>query len=79
MQSACSKSLSNPTDCSPPGSSVHEILQSRIQEQVGISVSRYVERAAFKELGRNPSPCLCRRTILRLCDAYLPRYQGSHM
>ena len=27
-------------DCSPPGSSVHEILQGRIWEQVAISYSR---------------------------------------
>ena len=32
--------LCDPMDCSPPGSSVHEILQKRILEQVAISVSR---------------------------------------
>ena len=32
--------LSNPVDCSPPGSSVHEILQARILEWVAISFSR---------------------------------------
>ena len=32
--------LCNPTDCSPPGSSVHGILQSRILEWVAISVFR---------------------------------------
>jgi len=31
--------LCNPMDCSPPGSSVHEILQARILEQVVISFS----------------------------------------
>ena len=32
--------LCNPTDCSPPGSSVHWILQARILEWVAISFSR---------------------------------------
>ena len=32
--------LCNPVDCSPPGSSVHEILQARILESVAISLSR---------------------------------------
>ena len=32
--------LCNPTDCSPPGSSVHGILQARILEWVAISSSR---------------------------------------
>ena len=32
--------LCNPTDCSPPGSSVHRILQARILEWVAISFSR---------------------------------------
>ena len=32
--------LCNPMDCSSPGSSVHEILQARILEWVGISSSR---------------------------------------
>ena len=32
--------LGNPMDCSPPGSSVHGILQARILEWVVISFSR---------------------------------------
>ena len=32
--------LCNPMDCSPPGSSVHEISQARILERVAISFSR---------------------------------------
>ena len=32
--------LCDPMDCSPPGSSVHGILQARILEQVAISSSR---------------------------------------
>ena len=32
--------LCDPVDCSPPGSSVHRILQARVLEQVAISYSR---------------------------------------
>ena len=32
--------VSDPMDCSPPGSSVHEVFQSRILEWVAISFSR---------------------------------------
>ena len=35
-----SPTLYNPMDCSPPGSSVHGILQARILEWVAISFSR---------------------------------------
>ena len=31
----------NPMDCSPPGSSVHEILQARILERIAISFSEH--------------------------------------
>ena len=46
MCCVCTKSLQscptlcNPMDCSPPGSSVHGILQARILEWVAISFSR---------------------------------------
>jgi len=36
--------LCDPTDCSPPGSSVHGILQARILEWVAISFSRASSR-----------------------------------
>ena len=36
--------LCNPMDCSPPGSSVHGILQARILECVAISFSRGASR-----------------------------------
>ena len=32
--------LSDPMDCSPPGSSIHGILQARIPERVAISSSK---------------------------------------
>ena len=34
--------LSNPVDCSLPGSSVHGILQARVLEWVAIAFSSYV-------------------------------------
>ena len=34
------QTLFDPTDCSPPGSSVHAIFQTRVLEQVAISYSR---------------------------------------
>ena len=37
--------LLDPIDCSLPGSSVHEILQSRILEWVAISYSKEASRA----------------------------------
>ena len=36
--------LCDPVDCSPPGSSVHGILQARILEWVAISLSRGYSR-----------------------------------
>ena len=36
--------LCNPMDCSPPGSSVHEILQARILEWVAMPFSRESSR-----------------------------------
>ena len=40
---SCS-TLCDPVDCSPPGSSVHEILQARVLEWVAISFSRRSSR-----------------------------------
>ena len=40
VQSLCLVWLCNPLDCSPPGSSVHGILQARTLEWVAISFSR---------------------------------------
>ena len=37
----------NPMDCSPPGSSVHGILQVRILEWVAISFSRLIAAASL--------------------------------
>ena len=61
--------LCNPMDCSPPGSSVHGILQARVLEWVAISFSRgssqprdrtWAAAAAAKSL--RSSQTLCNRT-----------------
>ena len=49
--------LCNSTDCSPPGSAVHGILQARILEWVALPSSRRSSRPR----GRICVPCLCRR------------------
>ena len=41
--------LCDPMDCSPPGSTVHEIFQTRILEWVAISFSRMVIGRAYNE------------------------------
>ena len=43
--------LCDPMDCSPPGSSVHKILQARVLEWVAISYSRGI----FPTQGSNQS------------------------
>ena len=66
--------LCDPMDCSPPGSSIHGILQARILEWVAISFSRgssrtrdqtQVSRIAgrhFKTLSHQGSPANCHMT-----------------
>ena len=51
--------LCNPVDCSPPGCSVHGILQARILEWVAISFSRGI----FLTQGSNPGLPHCRQTL----------------
>ena len=51
--------LCNPVDCSPPGSSVHGILQARILEGVAISFSKGI----FPTHGSNPGLLHCRQTL----------------
>ena len=50
--------LSDPMDCSPPGSSVHGIFQTRVLEWVAIAFSRKTAAAAAKLL----------QSLLTLCD-----------
>ena len=58
--------LCHPLDCSPPGSSVHEIFQARILEWVAISFPRDVPTQ-----GSNPSLLHCRQIL------YWLSYKGS--
>ena len=51
--------LCDPVDGSPPGSSVHGILQARILEWVAISFSRGI----FPTQGSNPGLPHCRQTF----------------
>ena len=51
--------LCDPIDCSPPGSSVHVILQTRILEWVAIPFSRGI----FSTQGLNPGLQHCRLTL----------------
>ena len=44
LASVMSLTLCNPMDCSPPGSSVHGILQARILEKAAVSPSRVFPR-----------------------------------
>ena len=50
--------LCDPTDCSPPGSSVHGILQARVLEWVAISSSTPLRTPAENtQKARNSTPC----------------------
>ena len=51
--------LSDPVDCSPPGSSIHGILQARILGWVPVSFSRGI----FLTQGSNPGLPHCRQTL----------------
>ena len=48
--------LENPMDCSPPGSSVHGVLQARILEWVAISFSR----GSSQPRNQTWVSCICR-------------------
>ena len=53
-----SPTLCDPMDCSPPASSVHEILQARILEWV------FLRQGIFPIQGLNPGLLHCRRILL---------------
>ena len=59
--------LCNPMDCSPSGSSVHEIFQTRILEWVAISFSR----GSSQPRNQNPGLLNCRQILYQLS------YKGS--
>ena len=52
--------LCDPMDCSPPGSSVHGILQARILEWAAISSSR----GSSQPMDQTLSSCICRQILL---------------
>ena len=58
--------LCNPTDCSPPGSSVHGILQARILEWAALPFSRDL-----------PNPGTERRSPTLQVDSLPSEHQGS--
>ena len=63
--------LCSPMDCSPPGSSVHRILQARILEWAATSCSRGASRPG----DRTCSPCVScnsRRLLCLLCHLGSP-------
>ena len=65
--------LCNPIDCSPPGSSVHGILQVTILERVAISLSRGQPR----DRPSSPvSPALGRQTLCH-CATWAARWLHS--
>ena len=62
--------LCNPVDCSPPGSSVHGVLQARILEWVAISFSRGSSRPRDRTpvshiAGRRFSLCATREALIQ--------------
>ena len=69
--------LSDPMDCSLPGSSVHGIVQARILEWV----SHFLLQGIFPTQRSNPSLLHCRQILyLELLDTLLPMPgQGAHI
>ena len=49
---------SDPMDCSPPGSSVHGILQARVLEWGAIAFSKYINTSNQKKKKDHPTICL---------------------
>ena len=67
VKSLSCPTLCNPMDSSPPGSSVHGILQARVLEWAAISFSR----DPFPTQGSNTGPLHCRQMLYHLS------HQGS--
>ena len=65
------RTLWNPADCSPPGSSVHGILQARILESVVLSFSRGSSRPRDQTRVSRVS-CIGRRVPSHLCHLGSP-------
>ena len=76
MRVVCAQSwptLCDPTDCSPPGSSVHGILQARVLEQVAVPFSmgssQPGDQTRFPYIGRR---ILYRFTTISCLCPYVP-------
>ena len=63
----------DPMDCSPPGSSVHGILQARILECVAISYSR----GSSRPRDQTRVSCIGRRLLYQLCHLGSPCSYGT--
>ena len=62
--------LCDPMDCSPPGSSIHGILQAKVLEWVAISFSR----GMFPTQGSHPGLSHCRQMLYHLSHQNLTIY-----
>ena len=67
--------LCDPIDCSPPGSSVHDIPKARILEWVAISSSRGI----FPTQGLNPGLSHCRQVLYCLIHQGSPQTLLPHL
>ena len=68
--------LCNPMDCSPPGSSVHEISQSRILEYV-LKEEYFLLQGIFLIQGSNSGLLYCRQILYCLSHQGSPDLQGK--
>ena len=66
--------LYNPMECSPPGSSVHGILQARILEWV----ANLFSRESFPTQGSNPGPLHCGQILYHLSPSRDPHSRCCH-
>ena len=55
-----------PKDCSPPGSSVHGILQARMLEWVAILLQGFLLQRTFPTQGSNPGLLHCKQVLYYL-------------
>ena len=69
--------LRNPMDCSPPGSSVHGILQARILEWVAISFCRLVFKLLFLSWVYSTVKCHSSRKPCLLCLGMFTLYSHT--
>ena len=74
--------LCDPVDCSPPGFSVHGILQARILEWIailGFSRQEYWSGLPFPSPGDLPNLGIESRSPALQADSLLSELQGTHV